>query len=896
MFADHIYAIIIYPLEMFIETVFSVSMNMIGNAGYAIIFVSIAVQLLALPMYKRADEIQERERRKQKELSGWIKHIKKTFRGDEQLMVLSEYYRQNDYQPWHSLKGMLPLLLQIPFFIAAYHFLSNCDTLSGTAFYFIKDMGVPDRMITIAGFGINVLPILMTLINLVSGMIYTKELQMKDRLQLFITAGVFLVLLYDSPSGLVFYWTLNNLFSLMKNIFMKLVKHPRPILCMLSILFVSAVDLKCFRNGAWQKENGILVMAIVFILGLLPLFGLIFDMIRPDKEERAISETDRKLFWICMVSLSVLLGVMIPAATMDSSPTEFVIRGCYVSPLAQLIYTACVAAGMFLLWGNLIFSFLPARAERILLFLANAGVLCFAVDFVFFKKRLKNMSLHMQYYDTFIYSNREIIVNLAVLLAVCAAVCFLLRYNKKLLSGMNCIVLLSVAVMSTYLAVDVQRVINGTSHLKDDSYYTGSDVHFELDRNGKNVVIFMLDRAFGQYVPYMINEKPELKRIYSGFTFYPNTISYGTHTAAGAPPLFGGYEYTVRNIKDLSGDEKSEKLNESLKVLPKLFCENGYKCTVMDPPYFLDLGEGTLEDFYYGIDPRINAYYADGVVKTEEEAKRDFDYFVHAARKNYIRHSVFITAPLLFRRFLYDEGSYLMQERIDDRIMYSGHREELDKLGDMTRFSAAGGNTFTIIENDLTHSINVDLQLPDYTQADRVDNSQYNKEWRENLSRTDEASGRSINMYTDTQIQAYQTNMSALLAIGKWIEELKENGVYDNTRIILAADHGYYFFSFDDMMFEKGDIHTDLEMFTPLLMVKDFGDGEFAVSDEFMTNADTPALAVADLIDDPVNPYTGIPINSDQKYERPQYVLEGKQWYSIHDDIYDMNNWDLADP
>ena len=230
MFTDYIYAIIIYPLEMFIESVFSVAMNMIGNAGYAIIFVSIAVQLLALPLYKRADEIQEKEREKQKELSGWITRIKKTFKGDEQLMVLSEYYRQNDYQPWYSLRGMLPLLLQIPFFIAAYHFLSNCGTLNGAAFYFMKDMGAPDGMLVIHGISINVLPILMTVINIVSGMIYTKDLSMKDRLQLFITAGVFLVLLYDSPAGLVFYWTLNNVFSLMKNVFMKLVKHPRELL------------------------------------------------------------------------------------------------------------------------------------------------------------------------------------------------------------------------------------------------------------------------------------------------------------------------------------------------------------------------------------------------------------------------------------------------------------------------------------------------------------------------------------------------------------------------------------------------------------------------------------------------------------------------------------------
>ena len=56
-------------------------------------------------------------------------------------------------------------------------------------------------------------------------------------------AGLFLVLLYDSPSGLVFYWTLNNLFSLVKNIFYKL-KNPKLVLSILS----SDISNKIFIN------------------------------------------------------------------------------------------------------------------------------------------------------------------------------------------------------------------------------------------------------------------------------------------------------------------------------------------------------------------------------------------------------------------------------------------------------------------------------------------------------------------------------------------------------------------------------------------------------------------------------------------------------------------------
>ena len=128
-------------------------------------------------------------------------------------MMLNTYYRQNRYKPYYTLRGSLPLVLEIPFFIAAYHFLSHLQELHGRGFGPIADLGAPDTLLTVAGVTIHLLPILMTAINFVSSAVYTRGLPRKDKLQLYGMALVFLVLLYDSPSGLVFYWTLNNLFS-----------------------------------------------------------------------------------------------------------------------------------------------------------------------------------------------------------------------------------------------------------------------------------------------------------------------------------------------------------------------------------------------------------------------------------------------------------------------------------------------------------------------------------------------------------------------------------------------------------------------------------------------------------------------------------------------------------
>lgn len=896
---SYIYALIIYPIEMFIETVFSISMEMIDSAGYAILFVSIAVQVLVLPMYKRADELQDEERRRQKEMAPAVKHIKKTFKGDERVMMLSMYYRFENYKVYYQLRAILPLMLQIPFFMAAYNFLSNCSALDGASFYFLKDMGKPDAMITIGGFALNVMPIAMTLINIISGMIYTRGLELKDKLQLYLTAGVFLVLLYDSPSGLVFYWTLNNVFSLLKNIFLKLVKHPREIASAGSALFVLAYCYKCIQRGAWGTSSGRIVIILVFLIGMIPALGIVLDNLSKAKDgseiraKAEVSKEERLIFRISGVVMAITLGIMIPVVTIASSPTEFVVRGHYVNPLLQVLYSFLVATGLFVLWGNIIYNFYSARAKKIMCFGMFALSVCSLINSQFFRHGLNNMSMTMTYKLDFVNTISEKIVNLGVLVTAVIACEVLYGFRKKVVVFLINLLLLTSIGMSGYKIYMINTSLNNAPQIKDDDYYINGKVRFALDKKGNNVVLFMLDRSFGQYLPYILHEKPELKDVYSGFTFYPNTISHGMRTWVGAPALFGGYEYTAYNVKDKIGKEYIDYINDSIKVLPRLFAEEGYKCTVLDPPSFINLDNTTLEDYYQSINPNIDAHYADGVIKTGDEAQREYEVFAKRARNNYLRHSIFISAPTMLREWLYDEGQYLSQNKITNSDEFMHHFIELESLSQMVDLSELGQNTFTIIENDTTHTEGVNLQMPDYTFKEEVDNAPFIEDWRTNLDQT--PGNRKIGMYAKIQIQSYGTNMAALLSIGKFIEYLKENDIYDNTRIIIVGDHGFYYFAFDDMQFEKNGETTDLECITPLLMVKDFGDGDFKVSDEFMTNADVPTLALKDLIDSPINPYTGNPINNNQKTERVQYVFDNNRWLSVHDNIYDLSNWDVVD-
>lgn len=80
-----IYNLFVMPVQIVVETTFVLMNRLFHNKGIAIIGVSLIIQTLVLPLYKRADAMQEEERRKQEEMSGWVKHIRKTFKGDENL-------------------------------------------------------------------------------------------------------------------------------------------------------------------------------------------------------------------------------------------------------------------------------------------------------------------------------------------------------------------------------------------------------------------------------------------------------------------------------------------------------------------------------------------------------------------------------------------------------------------------------------------------------------------------------------------------------------------------------------------------------------------------------------------------------------------------------------------
>ncbi|MFR6425472.1 MAG: hypothetical protein ACLUNO_07940 [Oscillospiraceae bacterium] len=141
-----------------------------------------------------------------------------------------------------------------------------------------------------------------------------------------------------------------------------------------------------------------------------------------------------------------------------------------------------------------------------------------------------------------------------------------------------------------------------------------------------------------------------------------------------------------------------------------------------------------------------------------------------------------------------------------------------------------------VLTNDTTHDP-VLLQEPEYVPALEVDNTQYEREHADRFT----VNGRTMTVEQRNDYAYYQCNVAALLQLGKWFDYLRENGVYDNTRIIVMSDHGGTMGQFPELLADDG---MDAESFASLLMVKDFNSKGFTTSDEFMLSADVPLLAV----------------------------------------------------
>ena len=907
-----LYVLLIGPLEHLFELVFSISNYIFDNLGLSIIVLSLVVNFLSLPLYKRADEMQMEERDCEAKIRPWINHIKRHFKGTERFMMLQTLYRQNHYKPTDTLKGATSLLLEIPFFIAAYHFLSHLQQLAYVSFGPFMDLQAPDQMLMISDTYINFFPILMTVINIVSCFVYLKGMPLKSKIQSYGMAIVFLVLLYDSPSGLVFYWTLNNLFSLCKNIWYR-VKPNRFVMPAAVSLLGVLVCVMMFTIVTTTPK----VKIFFVILALLAQFPLVYQKNKGRFATKIhFPARNDKVFNLGCLFMILLTGVFIPVNVIQSSPEEFINHGVLNDPLAYVFFTALLAVGTFGVWFKVFYKLTAEKFQGLAaygIWIVSGIAFC---DYMLVGGDYGLLSVDLTFEEP-LFSLRAQIINLLVIGVVLSVLLLILKYRRKLIVPVYWVFSSALVVLSLFYMVKIEK-ISRPARARLAEMQKREQPEIPLSRTGKNIVVLMLDRAINAYIPFFFHERPELKRQFEGFTYFPNTLSYGIATNIGGPPLFGGYEYVPTEMNKRSSEKLVDKHNEALKVMPAIFSANDFLVSICNPPYagYKVLPDLTVFDEF----PKIKKYVSYGSMQMlpPRIAKKSFLLL----KNKFFRYSLFRIAPVCFQRRLYAEGTYNCFSDFGSQIInymkpglykadgtptvFLNQYVFLEKLADITKIiQEPGKNTFSAIDNDTTHAPTL-LQLPDYIPQEHVNNLPYFHLYEHGLT----LSGRILHMETIRQVYHYHANMAAMIQLGKWFDYLRSQDLYDNTRIILVSDHGYFLHQLDDMRFGKHTLEDAMAL-NPLLMVKDFGSRTFATDRSFMTNGDVPTLAFRGVIANPVNPYTGKAITDEAKHAGPQQVLVGSSanvqensgntflpgnWYEIKNNIFDMSQWKKIAP
>jgi YidC/Oxa1 family membrane protein insertase len=881
-----IYTIIIYPIIQILEFTFLFSQKLFKESGISVIFISIAISVLCLPLYAVAEKWQQLERDIGKKLKKKVDKIKEVFKGDEQYMILSTYYRQNHYHPIYALRSSLGLLIQIPFFIAAYSFLSHLEIIKNVPFLFIKDLGSPDALFSIGGFTFNILPIAMTLINCLAGEIYIKGLPFREKIQLYGMAFIFLILLYNSPSALVLYWTMNNIFSLLKNAYYRIqFKYKHYILLgLFSLCFIFIAVFSMLKFSYNTKAYKLLVVCLFAALGpwLFVIFKKQFHKIINIKYEASQTLI---IFLLSVLLIWSVLGFFIPTQLIVSSPQEFSFINDYTNPLYFIFNTIIQVFGLFVFWPICLYFIFHDNIKKYFPVFFTAFSLGILVNVFLFPGNYGIISINFTYNTAPRHLSKEILINLLIMIIPFAAAFILcLQKNKKIITIPLSLCIFSLLSISSVNINKINTSFNElkTSYIKEQKE-TLEDVSpiFSLSRTGKNVVIIMLDRAISVFIPYIFEESPELKEIYSGFTYYPNTVSFSGYTRLGAPPVFGGYEYTPEEVNKRPDVKLVEKHNQSLIMLPLIFSENGFSVCVTDPPYANY--KQKIDISIYNDYPNINAYVTDSQYTDLwlKEHNLNLPKTGEVIKRNMLWYSLFKGMPLLLRQPLYMDGNWcspITHHAI--RLTLNGYAP-LDYLPQLTEITDNKINTAFIMTNNTTHE-NSFLQAPEYTPTTTITNygnSRFAKQ------------------------HAYHVNIASIKRLADWFVLLKKENVYDNTRIILVSDHGP-----EPNFITKLGLPFNVDQFNPLLMVKDFNsDGELKTDMTFMSNADVPYLILDNLIENPTNPFTGSKISIERKKEPLYIVISGSIHitgggdskfhfnpnidYYVHDNIFKAENW-----
>jgi len=188
----------------------------VGNWGVAIILLTVLIKLLFYPL----SEASYRSMAKMRVVAPKMQRLKEQFGEDRQRMqqAMMELYKTEKINP---LGGCLPILVQIPVFIALYWVLLGSVEMRQAPFaLWVTDLSAPDRFFnelfnfSFFGYPIGLLPIMMGATMIIQTRLNPEPPDPVQAKIMKIMPIAFSIFFFVFPAGLVLYWLVNNVLSI----------------------------------------------------------------------------------------------------------------------------------------------------------------------------------------------------------------------------------------------------------------------------------------------------------------------------------------------------------------------------------------------------------------------------------------------------------------------------------------------------------------------------------------------------------------------------------------------------------------------------------------------------------------------------------------------------------
>ncbi|MEW6571533.1 MAG: membrane protein insertase YidC [Nitrospirota bacterium] len=223
------FSIIAVPLFWVLKFFYTI----IGNYGWAIVLLTLIIRIPFIPLINKS----QRSMKKMQELQPRMAELREKYKKDPQRLQreMMELYKKYKVNP---VGGCLPIILQIPIFFALYKILLIAIELRGAPFMlWINDLSAPDTLFghipawfpLIGGFAVGPLPILMGITMIIQQKMTPTSMDPTQNKIMMLMPIIFTFLFLNFASGLVLYWLMNNVFSIIQQFYAnkKIAKESR---------------------------------------------------------------------------------------------------------------------------------------------------------------------------------------------------------------------------------------------------------------------------------------------------------------------------------------------------------------------------------------------------------------------------------------------------------------------------------------------------------------------------------------------------------------------------------------------------------------------------------------------------------------------------------------------